>query len=103
MVLGKKMSVLFDVLGKLCAVLTVALYAFLFVNANFKWVDPASEIVGILEIVRTYAALVVVIIVGLEFAVKRNIVIFILFCLLAAITVVFSFFPESVPAFLQGA
>lgn len=103
MILGRKLTKVFDFLGEIFAVLTIALYAFLFVNANFKWVDPTSEIIGILTLIRTYAAMVVVIIVGLEFAVKRNMIFFIIFCALAAITVVFSFFPASIPAFLQGA
>lgn len=101
MVLGKKLTHVFDFLGEICAVLTIILYAFLFINNNFKFLED-ENILGILNVVRTYAAMVVVIIVGLEFSVKRNFLFFLLFCALAAVTVVFSFFPESIPAFLQG-
>jgi hypothetical protein len=102
MLIGKSLTKVFDALGELFAVLTVVLYAFLFLNANFNWVTDTS-VLNPLEIARFYAALVTVVIVGLEFAVKRSFLIFLIFCALAAVVILFSFFPASIPAFLQGA
>ncbi len=102
MIIGKKISKVFDFLGEILAVLTVALYAFLFLNANFSWVTDTA-ILNPLEIARFYAALVTVVVVGFEFALKRNSLFFLIFCALAAVAIIFSFFPDSIPAFLQGA
>jgi hypothetical protein len=38
--------------------------------------------------------------VGLEFAVKRSFAFFVIFVVLAAVAVIFSFFPDAIPSFL---
>lgn len=101
MIIGKKISKVLDILGEILAVLTIILIAFLYLNANFKFVEDAS-ILNLLATIREYAILGTIIIVGLEFSVKRNILWFIIFCAIAAVAVIFSFFPESIPQFLQG-
>ena len=88
LVLGKFSKVL-DKVGKLLAVCTVTLIAVLFLNAKFPFV-PADTLAILLPI-REYAILATIIIVGFEFAVKRNILIFILYCIIALIAVIFSF------------
>ena len=88
LILGR-FSKFFDVLGKILAFCTVTLIAALFLNAKFPFI-PADTL-AILTPVREYAILSTLIVVGFEFAVKRNILIFILYCIIALIAVVFSF------------
>lgn len=101
MVLGKNVTKLFDILGEILAVLTITLIAFLYLNANFDFITDVS-IIDLLTTIREYAILATVIIVGLEFAVKRSFMFFIVFAAIAAVAIIFSFFPESIPTFLQG-
>lgn len=100
MIIGKKLSKVLDILGELLAVLTIMLIAFLYINAKFQFVKDIS-LLEMLTTIREYMILATIIVVGLEFSVKRNILWFIIFCALAAVAVVFSFFPEAIPQFLQ--
>jgi len=102
MVLGRGLTKFFDCIGEILAVLTITLIAFLYLNANFNFITDLS-LIRTLTVIREYMILGTVIIVGLEFAVKRNILFFIIFAALAAVAVIFSFFPESIPAFLENA
>ena len=100
MLIGKSLTKVFDVLGEILAVLTITLIAFLYLNANFNFITDVSKI-ELLTTLREYMILGTIIIVGLEFSVKRNIVFFLIFVAIAAVAVVFSFFPASIPVFLQ--
>jgi len=101
MVMGKSLTKFLDLLGEILAVLTIVLIAFLYINANFKFLTDTS-ILELLTTIREYAILGTVIIVGLEFSVKRSFMFFIVFAAIAAVAVVFSFFPSSIPTFLLG-
>ena len=91
----------FDFLGEILAVLTIMLIAFLFINANFGLIGSADT-VSVLTAIRDYAILGTLIIVGLEFSVKRSFAWFVIFLVLAAIAVLFTFFPQAVPQFLRS-
>lgn len=99
MTIGRNLSKFFNVLGEILAVLTITLIAFLYLNGTFKFVTDAN-VVSLLWKIREYMILGTVIIVGLEFAVKRSFAFFVIFVLLAAVAVVFSFFPDAIPPFL---
>lgn len=88
----KVLEKIFDILGEIMAVLTVVLYAVLIINANWSFI-PEGVFLNVLLIMKNYAALAVVLIVGLEAVVKRNFIIKLLFILLVAVIVIFQFFP----------
>jgi hypothetical protein len=100
MAIGRGLGKVLDILGEILAVLTIIVIAFGYINAKFELVtDPLF--VEILAYVWKYAILGTVIIVGMGVTLKRNIIFFILFCAIAAVAVVFSFFPDAVPQFLR--
>lgn len=100
MTVGRNLTKFFDFLGEILAVLTIMLIAFLFLNANFGFIGSADTVTT-LTLIRDYAILGTLIIVGLEFSVKRSFVWFVIFLALAAIAVIFTFFPQAVQ-FLRG-
>ena len=99
MVLGKKLEKVFDFLGEILAVLTIILVAFLYINGTFKFITD-QNLITLLYTIREYAILGTIIVVGIEFAVKRSFMFFVLFCVVATVAVLFSFFPDAIPAFL---
>ena len=86
------MEKVFDILGEILAVLTIALYAVLIINANWSFI-PEGRILDILLVIKNYAALVVVLIVGFEAMIKRSFVFKVLFLLVLALIIIFQFFP----------
>ena len=64
---------IFDILGEIMALLTIVLYAVLIINANWSFI-PEGKILDILLIIKDYAALIVVAIVGFEAMVKLKMV-----------------------------
>jgi hypothetical protein len=99
MKIGKNLSKVLNVLGEILAVLTIALAAFLYLNGTFKFLTD-DNLVSLLWTIREYMMLGTIIIVGLEFAVKRSFAFFVIFVVLAAVAVIFSFFPDAIPPFL---
>ena len=83
---------IFDILGEICAVLTVVLYAVLIINANWTFI-PEGLFFDILLVIKNYAALAVVLIVSFEAMVKRGFIFKIIFLVLLAVIVLFQFFP----------
>ncbi len=86
------MKKVYNFLGQIFGFLTIALYAFLFFNAVVDLNVP-SEVLGILQTIKTYAIFVVCGLAGLEFVAGKKLLALIYFILLAFV-VVFSFFPE---------
>ena len=91
----RKLSKSLDILGKFLAFCSVTLIALLYINMRFSFLG--ADIATILYRVREYAILATLIVVGFEWAVKRNIVFFVIYCIIALIAVGFSF-----PAFFSG-
>ncbi len=86
------MKKVYNVLGQLFGFLTILLFAFLFANTVFDFgID--SQIIGILETVKTYAIFVVCGLAGLEFVAGKKLFAIIYFIVLAFV-VIFSFFPS---------
>jgi len=99
MKIGKNLSKVLDVLGEILAVLTIALAAFLYLDKTLNFLTD-DNLVSLLWTIREYMILGTIIIVGLEFAVKRSFAFFVIFVVLAAVAVIFSFFPDAIPPFL---
>lgn len=90
----KGLSGFFDILGEILAFLTIIVYAVFVANANWEFISN-PDILNILALVRFYAPLVLVCIVGLEFAVKRSLVVQIVVYALIAAVIIFQFFPAT--------
>lgn len=86
------MKKLYNALGQFFGFLTIALYAFLFINAVFNF-GLDSSIINLLETIKLYAIFGVCGLAGLEFVAGKKLLGLIYFILLA-IVVIFSFFPD---------
>lgn len=84
---------IFDVIGCVAAAITILTYLILCINAQWSFIPANSFIMNVLVIIKTYAPLVVVGIVGLEFVANKNLVFRIIFYVAIALIVVFMFFP----------
>ncbi len=82
-----------DVIGCIAAVVTVLVYLVLCINSTWSFIPEGTFIMNVLQVIRTYAPLIVVAIVGLEFFADKNIAFRILFYIAIAIVVIFMFFP----------
>lgn len=84
-----------DVIGCLGAVVTIIAYVLLCINAKWTFIQADSFVMNVLKIIQTYAPLIVVCIVGLEFCSDKNIVIRIIFYLMIVLVVIFTCFPST--------
>lgn len=101
--MGESVEKVVDVITEILAFLTVALIVLLFVNryvaaraADGIGFLPAT-VSGVMESIREIAVLLVVGLAGLQFALKRGIVVFIIYALFIAAAVIFLFFPGVLP------
>ena len=94
--IGAGLEKVIDVLGEILAFLTVALFIILSIN-HFAGFLPAG-VVETMNKVLAYAALTVVGLKGLEFALKHGFVVFLIYAVLIAAAVVFIFCRELLPA-----
>ena len=90
----KKLESFFDVLGEILAILLVVVYIVSLANAQWSFINNVT-VLNILSLVRTYGALLLVAIVGMEAMCKRNIIFRIIFYACIAIIVIFLFFPAT--------
>ncbi len=84
-----------DGIGMLAAAVTIVVYLVLCINAAWPFIDASSAIMNVLLIIRTYAPLVVVGIVGLEFVSTKSLLMRIIFYVAIALVVIFMFFPNT--------
>ena len=89
---NEKLEKVLDFLGEVLGFLTVVLYAVLIINGTWQFI-PQGTLYNVLVVAKSYAALAVVAIVGLEAAVKRGFLFKLVFLILLAVIVVFQFFP----------
>lgn len=87
------MKGMLDILGGVCAFLTVAVYALLLIHAN--WAFLPDGLYNVLVVCKTWAPLIVVVITGLEFTRGKSIILKIIFYALVAAVVVSMFFPDT--------
>ncbi|HIW56176.1 MAG TPA: hypothetical protein H9686_04230 [Firmicutes bacterium] len=91
--LGYGAKKVLDFITSILAFLTVLLFAFLYANAVFDF-GIAAETISLLYVIREYMVLATIVLVGLEFAVTKGFLFLIIYCVIAALVVIFSFFPE---------
>lgn len=84
-----------DVVGMLAAVITIIAYVVLCINAQWSFIPADSFVMNVLRVIQTYAPLVVVGIVGLEFVSTKGLITKLVFYIAIAIIVVFMFFPST--------
>lgn len=90
MIIIRHFSKLFSIIGQIMAFLTVIIIGVVFLNDGvFKFLS--EEKLAVLRLIKEYAVLATLIVVGLAFASRRNIIFFIIYCILAAVAVGFSF------------
>ena len=85
-----------DWLGMGAAIITVIAYLILVINAQWPFLgEDATWLYNILVVIRNYAPLVVVGIVGLEFVSKRNTLVRVIYYAAVALIVISMFFPST--------
>ena len=90
----KKLEPFFDIVGEILAILLVVVYILSLANAQWHFITNAT-ILNILAIIRTYGALLLVAVVGLEAMSKRHFIFRVIFYAAVAIIVIFMFFPNT--------
>ncbi len=96
----KKLEPILDILGEILAILLVVAYILTLANAKWGFLNELPVVLNILSIARTYGALLLVGVVGLEAISKRAWIFRILFYAAVAIIVIFLFFPETYSNFM---
>lgn len=99
--LGEGAERFIDGLGEILAFLTVALWVFMFFQYTFGFISETAmvgssswTVIGLLEYIKIWATLLVLGLKGFEFALKRGIIIFIIYAVLIAACVIFMFIPN---------
>ncbi len=85
----------FDILGMTCAIITVIAYLVLVINAQWQFLGEVDWLYNILVIIQTYAPLVVVALVGLEFVANKSFLVRIIYYVAVALIVISMFFPST--------
>lgn len=90
--IGSVLSKIFDVINKICAFILVIVYVLFAINANWEFItnETVLEVIGY---IMHYGPLVIVSLVCIEFAIKRNIALQIIVYLLLAVMIIFQFLP----------
>ena len=86
---------LFDGIGMFAAIITVISYLLLVINAQWPFLTEVPTVFNILTVIRHYAPLVVVAIVGLEFVSEKSLLIRIVYYAMVALIVISMFFPST--------
>ncbi len=90
--LGAGVQKVFDILAKLCAFVLIVAYVVYAINANWTFINN-DTVLNIIKYIIYYGPLIIVSLVAIEFAIRRNIVVQILIYLLLAVMIIFQFFP----------
>ena len=90
---GNGMADLLGLLSEVIAFFTIILYLVLVINAN--WAFIGSGLLDVLNALKIYAPLALLLVVGLQVTSKQSFTIRIIFYLAIAIIVIFQFFPAT--------
>lgn len=82
-----------DVIGGLAAAITIIAYVLLCVNASWEFIPATSTVFKVLSIIKTWAPMIVVGVVGWEFVADKSLLYRIIFYVAVAVVVVCMFFP----------
>lgn len=85
-------------IGGVAAFLTVAVYILLIVHGN--WAFLPEGVYNVLMVIKAWAPLIVVAIVGLEFVSDKPFIVKLLFYVMVAGVVIFMFFPDTWQGFV---
>ncbi|MBR2974611.1 MAG: hypothetical protein IKC47_02575 [Clostridia bacterium] len=98
----------FDKAGEVLAFVTLAIYAVWLLNAQLTFITNETALY-IIELVRLWAPMLLMAVVGMEFAMNRKFFVRLIVYILIAVIVILMFFPgtwetirNSVAGFLQG-
>ena len=90
MIVVKQFSKVFNIIGQIMAFLTVIIIGIVFINDGwFQFLPDAA--LNNLKMIKEYAVLFTLVVVGFAFASRRNIIFFVIYCLLAVVALSFSF------------
>ena len=85
---------IFDVISGIAAVVTVLVYLILCINATWTFIPAGSFIYNLLQVIKAWAPLLVVALVGIEFFADKHVSLRIIFYVIIAAVVIFMFFPN---------
>lgn len=90
MIILRPFSKIFNIVGQIMAFLTVIIIGLVFINDGWVQFLPDSAL-NTLKMIKEYAVLSTLLVVGFAFASRRNIIFFVIYCLLAVVAISFSF------------
>ena len=91
MIIGRGVEKFIDIVGEILAMATMVLVVLLF--ANTKWGFIGADAVKVLEPIKNFAIVAVLGLKSLEFALKRNVIFFIICAAVIVVAFVFVFVP----------
>lgn len=91
----QKLSSVFDIIGEILAVVYVLVFALLLIDAQWPFLRNVGWLYNTFKVIWMYGGFVIAAIVGLEAMVKRNFFLFLIFAILLAVCVIFTFFPDT--------
>lgn len=91
MLIGRPLAKVLDIAVGILAFIMVGVLAFSYINAKFGFIKDPGDLAWLTKW-REIGVLTVVGLAGLSFALKRNVVIFILFIIVFAVAAVFFFY-----------
>lgn len=97
--LNYKLEKFFDIITEFVGFFTVALIVFMAINSNVNSGNGflPTNVLNVLVKVREYAVLGIVALVGVQFALKRGFIIFIIYALIVAAGIILIYFPGMLP------
>ena len=96
---GNGLSDILSILAETIAFFTIVLYLVMLINANWTFITSDS-ILNILNILKFYAPLALLLVVGLQVTSKQPFVVRIIFYIAIALIIVFQFFPATWESFV---
>ena len=93
MVLGRKVEKVVDIVGEILAMATIVLVVVMLANDKWGFIQLETAMYDILNTVKNFAIVAVLGLSALEFALKRNIIIFIICAAAIVVAFVFVFIP----------
>lgn len=91
---GNGLSDILNILAETIAFFTIVLYLVLLINANWTFITSDS-VLNVLNVLKFYAPLALLLVVGLQVTSKQPFVVRIIFYIAIALIIVFQFFPAT--------
>ena len=91
---GNGMADLLGLLAETIAFFTILLYLVLVINANWAFI-PGGDLLNILNALKIYAPMALLLVVGLQVTSKQAFVVRVIFYVAIAIIIIFQFFPAT--------